>query len=114
MFPWMPSGIKVTIRPVDATMLMGAPATRVGDLAFVVEATDAMGVPLTTLPAEVNLAIRYADSTVSGLNEDGLTLSRLNTMTNQWQTAPKLVKDANSNYLAASVLELGTYVVHVQ
>ncbi len=114
MFSWMPSGIQVTIRPVDATTLVGAPTGRVSDLAFIIEAKDAMGVPLTSLPAEVNLAIRYADSAVSNLNEDNLTIARLNTTTNQWVAAPKLVKDAASNYVASSTSELGTYVVYAQ
>ena len=78
MFPWMPAGIQVTIRPIEPNSVPAAPGTRAGDLAFVVEARDASGTQLSALPAEVNLAIRYADSTVSGLNEQNLTLSRLN------------------------------------
>jgi hypothetical protein len=62
----------------------------------------------------VNLAIRYADTTVSGLNEGSLTLSRLDPTTNQWQSAPKIVREPDSNYVAASVTALGTYVVSAQ
>jgi hypothetical protein len=111
MFPWMPAGVQVTIRPVDPNTVAAAPGTRAGDLVFVVEAKDASGTQLSALPSEVNLAIRYADSTVSGLNEGNLTLSRLDPITNQWQTAPKIVREPDSNYLAASVSQLGTYVV---
>ena len=111
MFPWMPAGVQVTIRPIDPNTVSAAPGVRAGDLAFAVEARDASGTQLAALPAEVNLAIRYADDTVSGLNEQNLTLSRLNPTTNQWQSAPKLVREPDSNYVAASVTDLGTYIV---
>jgi hypothetical protein len=111
MFPWMPAGVQVTIRPVDPNTVMAAPGQRAGDLEFVVEARDANGVQLTSLPAEVNLAVRYADQTVDGLNESNLTLSRLDPFTNQWQEAPKIVRETDSNYVAASITQLGTYVV---
>jgi hypothetical protein len=111
MFSWMPSGVQVTIRPVDPSTVAAAPGTRAGDLVFVVEARDASGTQLTALPAEVNLAVRYADDTVAGLNEQNLTLSRLNPTSNQWQAAPKLVREPDSNYMGASVTDLGTYVV---
>jgi hypothetical protein len=111
MFSWMPAGVEVTIRPIDPNTVTGAPGARAGDLVFAVEAKDATGTQLTALPAEVNLAVRYADDTVSGLNEDSLALSRLDPATNQWQSAPKLVREPDSNYLAASVTQLGTYVV---
>jgi hypothetical protein len=111
LFPWMPAGVQITIRPVDASTVPAAPGSRAGDLTFAVEAKDASGTQLTALPAEANLAIRYADSTVSGLNEGNLTVSRLDPSTNQWQAAPKLVREADSNYVAASVMQLGTYTV---
>jgi hypothetical protein len=111
IFPWMPAGVEITIRPVDASTVAAAPGTRAGDLTFAVEARDASGTQLTALPAEANLAIRYADSTVSGLNEGNLTVSRLDTATNQWQAAPKQVREPDSNYVAASIVQLGTYTV---
>jgi hypothetical protein len=111
MFSWMPAGVNVTIRPIDSGSAPTVSGTRAGDLLFVVEATDATGATLTALPAEANLAVKYADETVSGLNEQNLTLSRLDPATNQWTPAPKLVKDAETNYLAASIIDLGTYVV---
>ena len=114
MFPWMPAGVQVTIRPVDPNTVAAAPGTRAGDLMFVLEARDASGTQLSSLPAEANLAIRYADTTVSGLNEETLTLSRLDPATNQWQAAPKLVRETDSNYVAASVIALGTYVLSAQ
>ena len=114
VYPWLPAGIQLTIRPVDANTVAAAPGQRAGDLTFAVEAKDASGASLTTLPAEVNLAIRYADSTVNGLNEGNLTVSRLDPATNQWQAAPKLVRETDSNYVAASITQLGTYTVSAQ
>jgi len=111
VFPWLPSGIQLTIRPIDASTVPSAPGKAAGDLTFAVEARDASGTQLTTLPAEVNLAIRYADSTVDGLNEGNLTVSRLDPSTNQWQSAPKIVRETDSNYVAASITQLGTYTV---
>jgi len=111
IFPWLPSGIQVTIRPVDGKTVPAAPGKQAGDLTFAVEARDASGTQLTALPGEVNLAIRYADSTVSGLNESNLTLSMLDPSTNQWQAAPKVVRSTDSNYVAASIMQLGTYTV---
>jgi hypothetical protein len=114
VFPWMPAGVQITIRPVDASTVPAGPGSRAGDLTFAIEARDANGTQLTTLPAEANLAVRYADSTVSGLNEGNLTLSRLDPATNQWQPAPKVVREADSNYVGASVMQVGTYTVSAQ
>jgi hypothetical protein len=88
------------------------PGSRAGDLVFTIAARDATGTVLTALPGEVNVSLRYNTKDVSGLNEQNLTLSRLNPTTNQWQPAAKLYKDADSNYIAASVTEVGSYVVH--
>ena len=62
----------------------------------------------------MNLAVRYADSTVSGLNESNLTLFWLNPSTNRWEPAPKLVRETDSNYVAASVMQAGVYTVSAQ
>jgi hypothetical protein len=111
IFPSMPAGVQVTVRPIDVNSVPAGPGSKAGDLTFAVEARDANGTQLTSLPAEANLAIRYADDTVSGLNEGNLTLSWLNPTSNTWQAAPKLVREADSNYLAASITQLGTYTV---
>ena len=102
MFPWMPAGVQVTIRRSIRTPLR-LPRQASGDLMFVLEARDASGTQLAGAAAEVNLAVRYADSTVSGVDEGALTVSRLDPATSQWQSAPKLVREPDSNYVAASV-----------
>jgi hypothetical protein len=112
MFPWMPSGVTVTVRRAEPGTVAAAPGARAGDLLFIVEARDATGANLTALPAEVNLSVRYNDQDVTALNEQSLTLSRLSPTDNQWKAAPKLVREPSSNYVAASITELGTYVVH--
>ena len=77
VFPWMPAGVTITIRLVDPATAPPPPGTLVGTLIFRVEAQDASGTPLTALPAEVNLAVRYTDQEVAGLNEQQATLSWL-------------------------------------
>ena len=113
VFPWMPSGVTLKVRFLDPTTVASAPGTRVGGLIFRIDAQDATGKTLNTLPAEVNLSVRYNDAEVSSLNESNVALSHLTTTNNQWKAAPKQVRDEPTNYVAASILEAGTYVVHV-
>jgi hypothetical protein len=80
---------------------------------FTIEARDAFGNQLQTLPAEVNLSLRYNDAEVRGLSEATVTISHLNTLTNQWEPAPKLYRDANWNYVASSLMDIGVFVVHI-
>jgi hypothetical protein len=85
--------------------------TRVGSLVFQIDATDQTGVALSQLPAEVNLSVRYTDQEVSGLNEQFMTMLWQDPFDQQWKPAPKLMADAPTNYLAASVTGVGRYVV---
>ena len=113
IFPWMPAGVTIAVRLVDPATVPPPPGTRAGDLVFRIEARDGAGAPLTTLPAEVNLAARYVDQDVASLNEQNVTLSWLNPADNGWKPAPKLATDPSTNYVAASVTALGTYAVSV-
>jgi hypothetical protein len=112
MFPWMPRGVTLTVRRAITDTLAPVPGTRAGDLAFSIQAKDATGTALTVLPGEINVSVRYNNQDVSRLNEQNLTLSRLNPTTNQWQPVLKQVRDVDSNYLGASVMDVGTYAVH--
>jgi hypothetical protein len=112
MFPWMPSGVTVVLKRVEPSTLAAAPGSRAGDLTFSLEARDATGKALPTLPGEVNLSVRYNDADVVSLNESNLTISRLNPTSNQWTAAPKLVRSPEGNYIAASIVETGAYTVH--
>ncbi len=68
---------------------------------------------LYEIPAEVNVDIAYTDQETGFLNDQAVTLSRLDPATSQWTTAPKLVTNPEANALAASIMELGTYVVSI-
>src|SRR5262249_51361718 len=50
LFSALPPGITVTVRMVDPLTYPPAPGIRAGDLIFQIEAVDASGAPLTTLP----------------------------------------------------------------
>jgi hypothetical protein len=79
----------------------------------VLEAIDSTGVVLPTLPAEVNLSVRYTDIDVTGLDDTPITLGRLDPVSATWNTAPKIVTDPITNYVAASVMDTGVYAVYV-
>ena len=113
IFSWMPSGIAFKMRFVDPTTVSSPPGKRVGNMVFRIEAQDASGTALDLLPAEVNLSARYADRDVAGATEQNVTLSRLDPATNQWKAAPKLTRAAENNYIAASIMEPGTYAINI-
>jgi hypothetical protein len=113
IFPWMPSGIAFKMRFVDPATVSSLPGKRVGNMVFRIEAQDASGTALDVLPAEVNLSARYADRDVAGASEQDVTLSRLDPATNQWKAAPKLTRAAENNYVAASIMEPGTYAINI-
>ena len=112
MFPWMPSGVTLVVKRAEPAQFAAAPGTRAGDLLFTIEAKDATGKALTTLPGEINVSVRYNEADVKSLTESNLTISRLNPTSNQWSAAPKQVRNAEGNYIAASVSEPGAYTVH--
>jgi hypothetical protein len=113
IFPWMPSGISFKMRFVDPATVSSLPGKRVGNMVFRIEAQDASGKTLDVLPAEVNLSARYADRDVAGASEQNVTLSRLDPATNQWKAAPKITRAAENNYVAASIMEPGTYAINI-
>src|SRR5215212_979874 len=113
LFAAMPTGLTVTLRMVDPLAYPAVSGIRAGDLIFQIEAKDASGTLLTTLPAEVNVTIHYTDMDVLGLNEANITLARLNPDLNQWETAPKLVADSVGNTVSASITNIGVLVVYV-
>ena len=113
IFPWMPSGITFKLRFLDPATVSAPPGKRAGSMVFRIEAQDASGTTLEVLPAEVNLSARYAERDVSGSSEQGVMLSRLNPVDNQWKAAPKLVRATDNNYVAASIMEPGVYAIHI-
>jgi hypothetical protein len=114
LFSTLPADLTVTLRMVDPLSYAATPGIRAGDLIFQIEAKDATGAAVTTLPAEANVTIRYTDMDVLGLTEANITLGKLDPATNQWTAAPNVVTDPASNFVAASITELGVYAVYVQ
>jgi hypothetical protein len=114
VFPWMPAGVSLTIRLIDPTTVPSPAGSRVGPLTFVLEAKDARGANLSSLPAEVNLSAHYTELEASGIDKAGLTLMWLDPADTQWKPAPKPGVDPASNYVAASVTALGTYTVAIR
>jgi hypothetical protein len=108
-----PPGISLTVRLVDPLAYPAAPGIRAGDLIFLVDAVDADGYTLTTLPAEARLSVRYTDMDIFGLDEAGMTLSRLDAVGNIWNSVPNVVIDPVANYLETYVIDTGVYVVSV-
>ena len=113
VFSTMPAGYTLKLRMVDPLLYPATPGIRAGDLIFLLEATDSMGMVQPVLPGEVNLSVRYLDTDVTGLDDTLITLGRLDTFDSTWKTAPKLLTDPMTNYLAASVMDTGVYAVYV-
>jgi hypothetical protein len=111
VFSGMPAGITLKVSPADLSMMPAYSGHAVPSLAFRLEAQDAQGNPLVSLPAEVNLAVRYADVESAGMNESAATIALFDPSMNVWRVAPKVANSPDGNYVAASVTELGTYVV---
>jgi hypothetical protein len=112
VFASTPPDITLTLRMVDPLAYPATPGNRAGDLIFQLEAFDAAGVPLTTLPAEVSLRVLYADPDIFGLDEASITLSRLDPVDQLWKTAPNLLVDLTTNSVMASTMDTGVYAVH--
>jgi len=113
VFASTPPGITLTVRLVEPLAYPPAPGIRAGDLIFLVDAVDADGYTLATMPAEARLTIRYGDMDVFGLDESFLTLSRLDAATSTWFSVPNVVIDPVSNYLETPLMETGVYVLSV-
>jgi hypothetical protein len=112
IFPSLPSGTSITLRLTDPNGLPPVPGGLAGDLIFTVEAFDAAGRPLASLPAEVNLNVHYRDDDVSGLDAARLEIVHLDGQARQWRPAPKPLRDLDGRFVAASITDLGAYAVH--
>lgn len=113
IFSTTPSGIVLTLRLVDPVTHPGQPGTLAGDLLFQIEARDQQGAILSALPADVNLSVRYTESDVVGIDDTSVTLARFDPIDGQWKTAPQLLTDPETNFVAASIRDLGVYAVYV-
>jgi len=112
LFPNLPRDLAITVRLADARDLPPTPGPRVGRLAFEILAHLPDGPALRTLPAEAHLSARYSDDDSAGLDKGRLVLARLNTATGQWEPAPKAAADPRNNYVSATILDLGIFVIY--
>ena len=87
------------------------PGQQVDALLFEITAQTCDGQPLTRLPVEVNLGIRYADGDTGGLNEASFKIARVDQ--GAWKDVEKQAPDPGANYVSATIVDPGYYVVHV-
>jgi hypothetical protein len=112
LFPSLSRDLAITVRLADARELPPTPGPRVGRLAFELRAQLPDGTELHTLPAEAHLSALYSDEESSGLDKNRLVLARLNAATGQWEPAPKVAVDPKNNYVAATIIDLGTFIIY--
>jgi hypothetical protein len=113
LFSTLPSGLTVTLKMVDPLAYPTTPGIRAGDLIFQIDAKDATGAAVTTLPSEVNVTVHYNDPDVVGLTEANITMGHLDAAGTQWSAVPKLVTDPTGNTVSASITDLGVFAVYV-
>jgi hypothetical protein len=111
--PTMPAGITLFLKRVSRDLFPPVPGAGIADFVFTVEARDAAGGILLTLPAEVGLSVHYADREVTGLTKLNVTLSRLALEDFNWRAVPRQARDPMNNTVTASIVDLGVYAVHV-
>ena len=108
----MPQGVRIVIRkPVDAGSVPAVPGQQVDALLFEITAQTCDGQSLARLPGEANLGIRYTDGDVGGLNEASFKVARVDS--GAWKDVEKQAPDPGANYVSATIMDLGYYVVHV-
>jgi hypothetical protein len=111
--PTMPGGVTIFLKRVARELFPPVPGTGIADFVFTIEARDATGGILLTLPAEVGLSVHYADREVAGLTELNVTLSRLALEDFNWRPVPKQARNPIDNTVSASIVDLGVYALHV-
>jgi hypothetical protein len=113
VFPSMSRSVRLTIvTPVDPASVPSAPGPKVDALLFQLNADDCAGAAIATLPAEVNLGVRYSDQDAGGLTESKFTLTRLDPASNSWKPLEKQAADPNANLVSATTTATGTYLVY--
>jgi hypothetical protein len=113
VFPTMSRNVQVTIAtPVDPASVPASPGQKVDALLFRVTADDCGGGAIAPLPAEVNLGVHYSDADVGGLNEANFKLAWLDPADNTWKPLPKQAPDPGANYVSATIMNTGYFVVY--
>jgi len=113
VFGTMTQSVRFSIRaPIDPASVPPAPGPIVGGLLFQLIAETCDGVPLASLPAEINLGLSYSDADAAGMNEDTYTIGRLDTTANRWGPTEKQATDPPANFTSATITEMGYYVLY--
>jgi hypothetical protein len=113
VFPTMSRNVRITIaNPIDPASVPANPGQKVDALLFRVTADDCGGGGIATLPAEVNLAVRYSDADVGGLNEASFKLAWLDPADNTWKPLAKQAPDPGANFVSATIQNTGVFVVY--
>ena len=113
VFPTMSRNVQFTIvTPVEPTIVPANPGRRVGALLFQVTASECGGGAIAPLPAEVNLGVHYSDLDVGGLNEANFKLAWLDPADNTWKALQKQAPDPTANYVSATIMNTGFFVVY--
>lgn len=113
IFPTMPANVRFTLLSnLPVNTIPAPPGIRVGGLVFNIAAGPCNGGGFVTLPAEINLGIRYTDLEATAYNERAFFIARLDPDDNLWTDAMKLADDPGANYVSATIKHAGLYTVY--
>jgi hypothetical protein len=115
VFPSTPQPVRVEIlQVIDFLSAPLPPGNLVGLLAYEIRASRCDSSPLAQFPAEVNLGIRYSEIEATGLDESRFVIGRLDLTTGVWSPIEKRANDPSSNYVSATIIDTGFYMVWEQ
>jgi hypothetical protein len=113
VFPSMSRNVRISIvTPVDPTTVPANPGQKVDALLFQVRADDCNGGAISPLPVEVNLGVHYSDVDVTGLTESKFVIGHLDSVDNTWKQELKQAADPNANFVSATIVNTGYFVVY--
>ncbi|MCC7370906.1 MAG: hypothetical protein IT306_21005 [Chloroflexi bacterium] len=112
VFASTPRPVRIEIyQVIDFLSAPLPPGNLVGLLAYEIRASYCDSNPLSELPAEVNLGIRYSDLEATGLDESRFVIGRLDVPSGVWTPVEKRGNDPSSNFVSATISQTGFYMV---
>jgi hypothetical protein len=112
VFGSSPSPVRVVIyQVINAHEAPQPPGTFVDPLVYEVWASYCDESPVPEFPAEVNVGIRYNDAEVAGLEASRFVFGRLDMDTATWVPVEKQANDPPANYISATIIQTGYYMV---
>ena len=112
VFASTPRPVRVEIyQVIDFLSAPLPPGTLVGLLAYEIRASYCDTNPLTQLPAEANLGIRYNDIEATGLDKSRFVIGHLDMASGTWTPVEKRGNDPASNFTSATIIDTGFYMV---